>query len=154
VRQVVLQRAQAAGHDLDALLSSPAVRTTLPGHGPAALHVADAITGLLVDHPTPALVGLGARGRNGITSAWNHLPWALKAAEDRGADPCELLPAAGADTSLDQRQRYLSPIVSAWRHPFGHRTGACGSVVVGTFVGVVGGRRMVCWLGGCVADRR
>jgi len=114
--QTVLQRAQTAGHDLDTLLSSPAVRTTLPEHGPAALHLADAITRLLADHPTPALIGIDARGRTGTTYAWNHLAWALKAAEDRGTDPAELLPAAGADTSLDQGWRHSPPIVAAWLH--------------------------------------
>ena len=110
--QIVLRRAETAGHDIPSLLAAPAVRAGVPEHGPAAVHLAEQVTRVLAEHPTPALAGMEGRGRAGIAYAWNHLAWAMKAAEDCGTDPATLLPDADETVAGGQ----VPAVVATWLH--------------------------------------
>ncbi|NLT54585.1 MAG: relaxase domain-containing protein [Actinomycetales bacterium] len=109
--QQVLARIEAAGHDIPAILSTPALRTT-PAVLDAAQRLAETLTRFSIEHPTPALHGPNARTRAGQTYAFTHLAWAMKAAETHGHDPAVLLP----DAAQQQARSGIPGVVSAWLH--------------------------------------
>ncbi|NLT57211.1 MAG: AAA family ATPase, partial [Actinomycetales bacterium] len=115
--QQVLTRIEATGHDLTTVLSTPALRTT-PATPDAAQRLAEHLTRLTIEHPTPALHGANARTRAGQAWAFTHLAWAMKAAEHHGHDPAGLLP----DTAQRQAHPGTPGIVSAWLHAQNHHT--------------------------------
>ncbi|NLT55217.1 MAG: AAA family ATPase, partial [Actinomycetales bacterium] len=113
--QQVLARIEATGHDLAAVLSTPALRTT-PATPDAAQRLAEHLTRLAIEHPTSALHGPAARTRAGQTWAFTHLAWGMKAAENHGHDPAALLP----DTAQRQARPGTPCIVSAWLRTQNH----------------------------------
>jgi conjugative relaxase-like TrwC/TraI family protein len=90
--QTALRRAETAGHDVQALLSRPAIRHGLDRAASPCLLLDRRITEHLTDHPGPALTGIDAATGAGRAYAWTHLAWTMKAAENHGVDPAALLP--------------------------------------------------------------
>jgi hypothetical protein len=113
--QAALRRADIAGHDPQALLSRPSIRNGADRATSPCLFLDRRISDYLTDHPTPALTWIDAATSTGRAHAWTHLAWAMKAAEDHGADPATLLPAAATGRDQD-----TSPgpacLAQAWLH--------------------------------------
>jgi conjugative relaxase-like TrwC/TraI family protein len=91
--QVMLRRAETAGHHPQTLLGLAAIRTGLDTATDPAAALAHRLSAHLHDHPTPTITGLDANTPTGRTWAWTHLAWTLKAAQNAGVDPADLLPA-------------------------------------------------------------
>jgi hypothetical protein len=132
--QVVLRRAETAGHNPQTLLGLAAIRT---GLDPAAA-LAHRLSAHLHDHPTPAVTGLDANTPTGRTWAWPHLAWTLKAAETTGVDLADLLPAPDKDgpdhvTSPPSRpgsaQAWLHAQTAARRNQWAHPRAAAAEAV-------------------------
>jgi conjugative relaxase-like TrwC/TraI family protein len=111
--QAALRRADIAGHDVEALLSRPSIRHGADRATSPCLLLDRRISEHLTDHPTPALTGIDATTSTGRAHAWTHLAWAMKAAENHGADPATLLPTA--TTGRDQDPGPAS-LAQAWLH--------------------------------------
>jgi conjugative relaxase-like TrwC/TraI family protein len=115
VLQAALRRADIAGHDLQALLSRPSIRHGADRATSPCLFLDRRISDYLTDHPTPALTGIDAATSTGRVHAWTHLAWAMKAAEDHGADPVTLLPAAATGRDQDTSPGPAG-LAQAWLH--------------------------------------
>jgi conjugative relaxase-like TrwC/TraI family protein len=113
--QAALHRAEHAGHDVQALLSRPAIRHGLDRAASPCLLLDRRITEHLADHPGPVLAGIDATTSAGRTYAWTHLAWTMKAAENHGIDPAALLPPAPTGQAPASRTNPAS-LAQAWLH--------------------------------------
>jgi conjugative relaxase-like TrwC/TraI family protein len=119
--QAVLRRAETTGHHPQTLLGLAAIRTGLDTATDPAAALAHRLAAHLHDHPTPAITGLDAGTTTGKTWAWTHLAWTLKAAENTGLDPADLLPAPAPAPDPDSPGQATRPgsqqgPAQAWLH--------------------------------------
>jgi conjugative relaxase-like TrwC/TraI family protein len=115
--QVVLRRAETAGHHPQTLLGLAAIRTGLDTATDPAAALAHRLSAHLHDHPTPAVTGLDANTPTGRTWAWTHLAWTLKAAQTTGVDPADLLPDPTPDHPGRPTRSGPGPgLAQAWLH--------------------------------------